>query len=283
MPVENGHSDEELKALPTDLPAGSVVPPTASAANVSAAEAPSVQELPAPMLDVHAAHETVHTWKDFLIHIATIVVGLLIAVSLEQTVEAIHWREKVQQARESLHAETTNNGKYFVLRQATRECVSKRLAVLRSVVDAVAAHRPVEPIGNTNPSVGAPLADAIWQSEQASQTLTHFPRDELGKLSIMYAALESLRRWQAWELTAYSNIKVMEGDPGRLAPADLALLRQNIEMAETMNSYITGVSLRQLKQFESLGIEVPVAEPAWVANSCKPISRSAATPNGAGS
>ena len=42
------------------------------------------------MLDVHPPHEAAHTWKDFLIHIATICVGLLIAIGLEQTVEALH-------------------------------------------------------------------------------------------------------------------------------------------------------------------------------------------------
>lgn len=44
------------------------------------------------MLDVHAPHETVHTWKAFFIHIATIVIGLFIAVGLEQTVEHLHHR-----------------------------------------------------------------------------------------------------------------------------------------------------------------------------------------------
>jgi hypothetical protein len=42
------------------------------------------------MLDVHPPHEATHTWKDFFIHIATICVGLLIAIGLEQTVEALH-------------------------------------------------------------------------------------------------------------------------------------------------------------------------------------------------
>ena len=42
------------------------------------------------MLDVNPPRTTTHTWKDFFIHIATICVGLLIAVGLEQTVEAIH-------------------------------------------------------------------------------------------------------------------------------------------------------------------------------------------------
>ena len=42
------------------------------------------------MLDVHPPHQAAHSWKDFLIHIATICVGLLIAIGLEQTVEAFH-------------------------------------------------------------------------------------------------------------------------------------------------------------------------------------------------
>ena len=46
------------------------------------------------MLDVHPPHEAAHTWKDFFIHIATICVGLLIAVSLEQTVELFHHRHQ---------------------------------------------------------------------------------------------------------------------------------------------------------------------------------------------
>ena len=53
------------------------------------------------MLDVHVPHPT-HSWKDFFIHIATITVGLLIAVGLEQTVEAIHHHHQREELREAL-------------------------------------------------------------------------------------------------------------------------------------------------------------------------------------
>jgi hypothetical protein len=58
------------------------------------------------MLDVHAPHEFLHTWKAFFIHIATIVVGLFIAVALEQSVEAIHRHREVAALREDLHQES---------------------------------------------------------------------------------------------------------------------------------------------------------------------------------
>jgi hypothetical protein len=56
------------------------------------------------MLDVHAPHQLVHTWKDFFIHIATIVVGLFIAVTLEQSIEAIHHRHQRLKLEEEMHA-----------------------------------------------------------------------------------------------------------------------------------------------------------------------------------
>ena len=57
------------------------------------------------MLDVHPPHEPINTWKGFALHIATIVIGLLIAVGLEQTVEYFHHRNEVREAREALAAE----------------------------------------------------------------------------------------------------------------------------------------------------------------------------------
>jgi hypothetical protein len=61
------------------------------------------------MLDVHPAHHAATTWRDFFIHIITIVIGLLIAVALEQTVEFFHHRHQRHQLQEDLHNEAEQN------------------------------------------------------------------------------------------------------------------------------------------------------------------------------
>jgi hypothetical protein len=61
------------------------------------------------MLDVHAPNQSVHTLKDFLIHIAAITIGLLIALSLEATVEWVHHKHQAQQALELLKQEVDRN------------------------------------------------------------------------------------------------------------------------------------------------------------------------------
>lgn len=57
------------------------------------------------MLEVHAPHEPIYSWKGFTIHIATIVIGLLIAVGLEQTVEYFHHQHQAAKFEEHLRAD----------------------------------------------------------------------------------------------------------------------------------------------------------------------------------
>jgi hypothetical protein len=61
------------------------------------------------MLDVHPPHHATHAWRDFFIHIATITVGLLIAIGLERSVEALHQRHQRRELEQQLHDEAQRN------------------------------------------------------------------------------------------------------------------------------------------------------------------------------
>ena len=71
--------------------------PNASAAPTDASEA-------SPMLEPHAPHEPIHSWKSFAIHIAAIAVGLLLALALEQSAEAIHHSHQRGEIEAQMHA-----------------------------------------------------------------------------------------------------------------------------------------------------------------------------------
>jgi hypothetical protein len=61
------------------------------------------------MLDIHPPEHAAHTWRDFFIHIATIVVGLLIAIGLEQSVEFLHHRHQIAETHKALATEHEEN------------------------------------------------------------------------------------------------------------------------------------------------------------------------------
>jgi hypothetical protein len=90
------------------------------------------------MLDVHAPHKSVHTWTDFFIHIATIVVGLIIAIGLEQTVEMIRHHHQSLTAQQSLHDQSIANR---ALTQHDLSVIAECRRLIRKNMDSLdAAH-----------------------------------------------------------------------------------------------------------------------------------------------
>jgi len=91
------------------------------------------------MIDVHAPHETTHTWTDFFIHIGTIAVGLLLAIGLEQAVEALHHQHERDELIVAMRAEAQNNRPVF---ENTISRNVERLAWGRSLVAALTQATP---------------------------------------------------------------------------------------------------------------------------------------------
>lgn len=61
------------------------------------------------MIDVHPAPHAAHSWRELFIHIATIAIGLLLAIALEQVVELAHHRHQREHLEVSLRNESLLN------------------------------------------------------------------------------------------------------------------------------------------------------------------------------
>src|SRR4029077_6197589 len=97
------------------------------------------------MIEVHPPHENVHTWRQFLIHITAITIGLLIAIGLEQTVVYFHHRHQLQEARRELRVEEEDNRRQLsknleAARTVTAE-LNANLALLRATQGSAGANR----------------------------------------------------------------------------------------------------------------------------------------------
>jgi hypothetical protein len=60
-------------------------------------------------MEVPPPHGTIHTWRDFFVHLTIITLGLLIALGLEGTVEWIRNRHLVHRAEANLKFELREN------------------------------------------------------------------------------------------------------------------------------------------------------------------------------
>lgn len=48
-------------------------------------------------MEVHPPHEPIHSWRDFLLHLLTITIGLLIALGLEAESAILHGKSTLQE------------------------------------------------------------------------------------------------------------------------------------------------------------------------------------------
>ena len=134
------------------------------------------------MLDVHPPHHAASTWRDFFIHIATIVIGLCIAVGLEQTVEFFHHRHQRHQLEEDIRDEAQRN---IARIQANQKSFAVYIAWYRDVLKAGREATPsadfvtfVVPPRVNSASAGRPL-DNVWVAAKASAAIAVLPREEV--------------------------------------------------------------------------------------------------------
>jgi hypothetical protein len=141
------------------------------------------------MLDVHPPHESVRTWKSFLIHIATIVIGLLIAIGLEQTVEHFHHRHLAHEARKRLLDEVKTNGETAKSDAYAVRMHEKHLRDALQVLERARSHAvlPADHIITARP--WRPVGVAAWKIARDSGAA--------GYLSAAEQATFELANWDA--------------------------------------------------------------------------------------
>jgi len=177
------------------------------------------------MLDVHPPHQPTHTWKDFFIHIATIVVGLLIAVGLEQTVEYFHHRHLVSETREALKRERDVNTKVYAIK------VEEFNRITPILEDDLENFQYLEKHPGTTAdklphkfkwfaATFVPV-DSAWKTAQQNGVLNYMPQGEVQDYDELYTRLHlnadaSVTFRQAlYEVRAYT---LVDPDPSHLSP-----------------------------------------------------------------
>jgi uncharacterized protein YukE len=139
------------------------------------------------VLDVHPPSEPLHSWRDFFIHLATITIGLLIALTLERCVEWQHHRHLAHQTKVSLGNEIRGNAKEVA---GALEDAQKMLDQLKgdvAVLNTILAN-PKEPNRediNFNYKIRW-FNDVRWRTAQTTTALSYLPYDEALEFSNIY-------------------------------------------------------------------------------------------------
>lgn len=213
-----------------------------------------------------------HGWREFAGEVGIIVLGVLIALTFEQVAEEIHWSYAVRQAHAEISAETGTANRFFAFRVAAERCIGRRLDSINGVIENVAEHKRVGRIGSVGPDIGNGISDSAWQTQRASQTLTHFDQSELNLLGFYYHQLDSVADAVFREDAAWSELRVLEGDPSRLGPEDVAGLRRSLQHARFENYLISIIARGELAWATQLKLPRESPNKERLAGVCAPLA-----------
>lgn len=140
------------------------------------------------MLDVHPPHEPVHGWRDFFVHLATITIGLLIALGMEGCVEWMHHRHLVREVEVSLHDEINHNSdglsKYLEYVKKQQEILAKDVVVLKEIIRT--HKQPEKSSLEVNFNIRG-FNNVSWQTAQSTGALSYMPYERAKEYSDLYS------------------------------------------------------------------------------------------------
>jgi hypothetical protein len=205
------------------------------------------------MLDVHPPTAAIHGWKDFFVHIATITIGLLIAIALEQTVEYLHHLDQLATVRQELSAELSDN----------RQVMKRNLALLNAVhakldIDMVLLRTSQLSHTSLNGKLDYSYdfyrtPDGAWQAAKEKSALGLMPQDELRTNVYIYAVLGAFMDALNGLTDKLDSAAAMtrRGPNGALSPRDIDELVTTTSEAEGKLDFVA----RMLK-YEERGLNL---------------------------
>jgi len=160
--------------------------------------------------------------REFLSEIAVIAVGIAIALSGEQVLEALHWRHQTEAAEVALHHEISDDLTNAEERLMLAQCAEERIKTLSDALRGPAGPwrgDAIEP-GEVNhavlPQVYAmryrPWLRGAWDTAAVSNTVDHFPRDRLAFYVNAYRLIDALQDVQNRELDVRSQLQPLAYD-----------------------------------------------------------------------
>jgi hypothetical protein len=190
------------------------------------------------MLDVHPAHSPARTWRDFLVHIATITIGLLIAIGLEQCVESLHHVHQRRQLQRDLLEEARRNRDILT----TDLELESQLPWFRNAVAATKLQPPSGQVSVSLPptpcipgTIGAngtdaalsskyfAPSDAVWTTARDAGLIIRLPVAEArmyARLAHNYALQEAARDRFAFACERIDSLRTRYATPGASGAAD---------------------------------------------------------------
>jgi hypothetical protein len=204
------------------------------------------------MIDIHPPHHAAATRRDFLIHLSTVVLGILIAIGLEQAVEYFHHRHQVAETREALRKELEHNQKTMASSVAEFRRLTTTVHGNLAVFHYLEAH-PGAPQSSLPAKVnwhihGSAFGESVWTTAQQGAVVGLMRPEEVRDQTRLYRMLQICSNSFAAYGAASADARAYTVDATSVSVLSPAQIQEQIRLTRIVLNrlYRWGSDLRNL-------------------------------------
>jgi hypothetical protein len=227
-------------------------------------------------MDIHRP-KAAHSWREFAIEIGTIVIGILIALGLEQAIEAVHEHGLARDAAAAIDAEMRDNVNRIAYRQALQPCIDTRLKEITGLLaDWAGGKAPPAGLAIGDPD-DLPLVQQRWQANLNSGRFSRQSPAAQSQQAAFYTQVWILDDIERREHYAWSELRALELGPGVLTPDLRPNLVAALQSARTDASDAHQLGQTMLKEARRYGYTPSALKATPIGGDpCRPLMPSAA-------
>ena len=204
-------------------------------------------------MDIHLP-KVPHSWRELGKEIGIIVVGVLIALTAEQLVDAWQWHRKIAAAEAAMkHELLWDDGPQLYQRAALYPCMAARLDAIRAAVDANRSRaeiwKAIDAYWTAYLTYDTVAHDALDSSDVSS----HMRQAELQPYSLAYAVMPATDRVAADEVRDYGRLRSFRRMGGPLSDAESMQVLGALEALRDDNAGMFAATKWTLPQLRAIG------------------------------
>ena len=204
-------------------------------------------------MEIHHPEKPIHSKKDFIVHMLTVVLGILLALGFEAVVQWGHHRALVREARENIAAEIENNRK--ALSDGLPEIQQRK-----KNLEAILAYLQMMESGKSREGslsyrwAGFDLYSTAWKTAESSGATAYMKYDDLKTYTELYDLQQVFQTFQndAFHgLVEMSPLPMVLGkDVKKVSPDMIRQMEVAVSHAMQINEVVENAATQLKKQYE---------------------------------
>ncbi len=171
-----------------------------------------------------------HGWRTVIGEVGIIVVGVLIALALEQAVQAWEWRNKVHAAEEAMKREIFwDDGPQMYQRASIQPCIEAQLDAIRAAVEINRSRSEIVELIDNLYLPFLTYDTVAHENATASDIATHMDKDRVSLWTQAYAMMPMVDRASASESENSARLRAFKRTGRQVTEAEALALLQGLE------------------------------------------------------